>query len=116
MVMDIYVYNIIMINGFEFDGELFFYFGSIGCNFLFIFFLVDVCIDLEGNFFVIDFYDDMVYFLDLKGKFLWIIMFVEDGLSGIECIVMDSLGWFWIGCDDGMMYFVNYDYFKNIMR
>lgn len=41
--------------------------------------------------------------------FLLILMFVEDGLSSIDCIVIDSLEWLWMGsiCNDGMIYFVN---------
>lgn len=96
-----------MYKGFIFDC-LFFYFGSIGCDFFCIFYFVDVCIDLDDNFFVVDFKDNIVYFLDLNGKFLWIIMLVEDGLSGIIRVVMDIFGWLWMGNKDGLIYFVNY--------
>lgn len=116
MVMDTHAHNIIMTNGFEFDGELFSYSGSIGCDPSSTFSPVDVCTDSEGNFLVIDSHDDTVHLLDPKGKFLRIIMSAEDGLSGIERIAMDSLGWFWIGCDDGTMHFANYDHFKNTTR
>lgn len=39
--------------------------------------------------------------------FLLMFMFVEDGLSGIDCIVIDSLELLCMGCNDGMIYFVN---------
>lgn len=90
LIMD---YNkVFVMKGLIFNS-LFLYYGIIGNELVLIFFFVDVCIDLDGNFFVFDFYDDMVYFLDLKGKFLWIFMFVEDGLRGIKCIVMDEFWW-----------------------
>lgn len=67
LIMD---YNkVFVMKGLIFNS-LFLYYGIIGNELVLIFFFVDVCIDLDGNFFVFDFYDDMVYFLDLKGKFL----------------------------------------------
>lgn len=104
--MEIDYYSILVKKGFIFDS-LFFYFGRKG-DYFWILFFVDVCVDFDGNFFVIDFKDDMVYFLNLKGKFLWLIMIDEDGLSDIECIVIDIIGWLWIGCREGWIYFVNY--------
>lgn len=50
----------------------------------------------------------MVYLLDMNGDFLRIFMFVEDGLSDIKCIVLDIFGWLWVGCKDGVIYYVNY--------
>lgn len=116
MVMDTHAHKITMTNGFEFDGDLFSYSGSIGCDPSSTFSPVDVCTDPDGNFLVIDSHDDTVHLLDPKGDFLRIIMSAEDGLSGIERIAMDSLGWFWIGCYDGTMHFANYQHFKNTTR
>lgn len=116
MIIDTRAHKITMTNGFEFDGDLFSYSGSIGCDPSSTFSPVDVCTDPDGNFLVIDSHDDTVHLLDPKGDFLRIIMSAEDGLSGIERIAMDSLGWFWIGCDDGTMHFANYQHFKNTTR
>lgn len=116
MVIDTHAHKIIMTNGFEFDDDLFSYSGSIGCDPSSTFSPVDVCTDPDGNFLVIDSHDDTVHLLDPKGDFLRIIMSAEDGLSGIERIAMDSLGWFWIGCYDGTMHFANYQHFKNTTR
>lgn len=107
LFVEIFIKSIVVRENLMFS-RIFFYFGSRGNNFFWIFFLSDVCMDLNGNFFVIDCYDDMVYLLDLMGKFLWIIMFVEDELSGIIRIFMDIFGWLWMGCKDGMVYFANY--------
>lgn len=116
MVIDTHANRITMTIGFQFDDELFSYSGSIGCDPSSTFSPVDVCTDLDGNFLVIDSHDDTVHLLDPKGEFLKIIMSAEDGLSEIERIAMDSLGWLWIGCDDGTMHFANYRYFKNTTR
>lgn len=43
-------------------------------------------------------------------------MSAKDGLSGIERIAMDSLGWLWIGCDDGMIDFAHHQHFKSTTR
>lgn len=96
-----------MKRGFLFE-DLFFYYGRIRGCFLNLFFLSDVCIDLDGNYLVINFIDNMVYLLDMNGDFLRIFMFVEDGLSDIKCIVLDIFGWLWVGCKDGVIYYVNY--------
>lgn len=48
---------------------------------------------------------DIGYPLDPKEKILRIIMSAEDGLSGIERKVMNSLGWLWIWCNDRTIHF-----------
>lgn len=60
------IYVVYVMKGLYID-ILFFYLGIKG-NLIFCF--VDICIDFNSNYLVVDFYDDMVYFLDLKGKFL----------------------------------------------
>lgn len=76
----------------------------------------DLCTDLDGNFLVIDSYDNTVHLLDSKGKFLKIIMFEEDGLNGINCIEMDSSGWLHLGCKDGYVQYANVQYYKKTTR
>lgn len=102
MIIDIYV--VYVMKGLDID-ILFFY---LGIKVKLIFCFVDICIDFDSNYLVVDFYDDIVYFLDLKGNFLWIFMFVEDGLCGIRCIDMDIKKYLYIGCKDGMVYIMNY--------
>lgn len=106
---------IAMTTGFEVD-ELFSYCGSIGCDPSSTFSPVDVCIDTDGNFLVVDGNDDTVHMLDSKGTFLRILMSAEDGLSDIERIAIDTFGWLWIGCNDGTIHFANYQYFKSTTR
>lgn len=76
----------------------------------------DVCTDPDSNFLVIDSHDNTVHLLDPKGEFLRIIMSAEDELSGITRIAMDTLGWLWMGCNDGSIHFANYEYFKTSSR
>lgn len=95
---------------------LFSYTGSIGNQPTSTFSPADVCTDPDGNFLVIDSHDDTVHLLDKKGTFLQIIMSTEDGLSGIKCMSFDVFRWLLIGCKDGMVHFVNYQYFKSTTR
>lgn len=92
LIIDIYV--VYVMKGLDID-ILFFYLGVKG---KLIFCFVDICIDFDSNYLVVDFFDDIVYFLDLNGNFLWIFMFVEDGLSNIRCIVMNGEKCLCIGC------------------
>lgn len=97
-------------------SRIFFYSGSRGNNPSWIFSPSDACTDPHGNFLVIDCHDDTVHLLDLKGNFLRIIMSAEDELSGITRISMDTFGWLWMGCKDGMVHFANYQHFKSTTR
>lgn len=107
--------KVYMTKGLTFNN-LFSYNGCIGNNPASTFSPVDVCTDPDGNFLVIDSHDDTVHLLDKKGTFLRIIMSTEDGLSGIKCMSLDAFGWLLIGCNDGMVHFVNYQYFKSTTR
>lgn len=113
VIMD--THQVHVTKGFIFE-YLFSYTGSIGNQPASTFSPADVCTDPDGNFLVIDSHDDTVHLLDKKGKFLQIIMSAEDGLSGIKCIAMDAFGWLRIGCNDGMVHFVNYQHFKSTTR
>lgn len=97
-------------------NSLFSYYGIIGNEPASTFSPADVCTDPDGNFLVLDSHDDTVHLLDPKGKFLRILMSTEDGLRGIKCIAMDEFRWLQIGCNDGMVYFVNYQHFKSTTR
>lgn len=97
-------------------SRIFSYSGSRGNNPSWIFSPSDACTDPHGNFLVIDCHDDTVHLLDPMGKFLRIIMSTEDELSGITRISMDTFGWLWMGCKDGMVHFANYQHFKSTTR
>ena len=73
------------------------YHGSIGNNPSKTFSPIDLCADSDGNFLIIDSYDDSVHLLDPEGKFVRIIMSKEDGLCQVSCIAMNSDGWLGIG-------------------
>lgn len=61
VIIDICI--VFVMKGLIFES-LFSYRGKIGNNLVLMFFFVDVCIDLDGNYFVIDFNDNIVYMLD----------------------------------------------------
>lgn len=107
--------NITVYKGFTFN-EWFRYSGRNGYDPSFPFSPADVCADADGNFLVIDSNDDTVHLLDPKGEFLRSIMSTDDGLSGITCIAIDTFGWLWIGCKNGMVHFANYQHFKSTTR
>lgn len=72
----------------------------------------DLCTDQDENFIVIDSYDNTVHLLNRRGEFVQLIMSAEDGLHGITCVALDSSGWLWLGCMDGIVFFADYDYLK----
>lgn len=113
-IVEIDHYSISVKKGFTFDS-LFSYSGRKG-DYSRTLSPADVCADPDGNFLVIDSKDDTVHLLNPKGKFLRLIMTDEDGLSDIECIAIDTIGWLWIGCREGWIHFANYQYFKNTTR
>lgn len=61
LIIDICI--VFVMKGLIFES-LFIYRGKIGNNEVLMFFFVDVCIDLDGNYLVIDFNDNIVYLLD----------------------------------------------------
>ena len=82
------------------------------------FFPKDICTDQDGNFIVIDSYDNTVHFLYRRGEFVQLIMSAEDGLQGITYVALDNSGLLtlWLGCMDGIVFFADYDYLKNTSR
>lgn len=76
----------------------------------------DICTDSDSNYLVVDSFDDTVHLLDPNGNFLRILMSAEDGPSGIKCIVMNGEKCLCIGCQDGMVHAMNYQYFKSTTR
>ena len=108
--------QILVKKGLDINLDLFSYSGSVGNDPKSRFRPTDLCRDNEGSFLIVDSHDSTVHLLDSTGKFLRIIMSLEDGIGKIQCIAMDSLGWLRLGCDDGSVLHANYRYFKDTPR
>ena len=107
--------SVSIMKGYSFDIS-FSYSGAIGLDPSLRFSPKDVCVDPSDNFLVIDSYDDTVHLLDSTGNFLQIILSRERGPCGIQCAVVDPTGLLWLGCEEGLVYFVDYQKCKKSTR
>lgn len=63
--------------------------------------MLDLIIDSKGNILLVELNDNVIYLLDKFLKFKRLFLIEEDGLIGLCFVILDLLGYFWVGCLDG---------------
>lgn len=92
------------------------YRGSVGTSPLSAFIPNDIAIDHNGRLLVAVSNDNAVHLLDKNLTFLKLLMTEEDGLERPTSVALDTEGYLYVGCKDGQIHVVNYQYFLNTNR
>jgi hypothetical protein len=92
------------------------YDGSIGPNPGSRFCIMGMTTDSQNNILLAAHNDDAIHLLDESLKFQKLLMTAEDGLHGLLSVALDSDGYLWVGCEDGQIHRVNYQYLLNTDR
>lgn len=92
------------------------YRGFVGTSPLSAFIPNDIAIDHNGRLLVAVSNDNAVHLLDKNLTFLKLLMTEEDGLERPTSVALDTEGYLYVGCKDGQIHVVNYQYFLNTNR
>lgn len=92
------------------------YRGSVGTSPLSAFIPNDIAIDHNGRLLVAVSNDNAVHLLDKNLTFLKLLMTEEDGLERPTSVALDTEGYLYVGCKDGRIHVINYQYFLNTNR
>lgn len=76
----------------------------------------DIAIDHCGNILVSVPNDNAIHFLDKSLTFQKLLMTEEDGLHRPTSVALDAEGYLYVGCEDGQIHVVNYQYLLNTNR
>jgi hypothetical protein len=72
--------------------------------------------DSQNNILLAIHNDDAILLLNKSLTFQKLLMTVEDDLHGPLSVALDSEGYLWVGCEDGQIHRVNYEYLLNTDR
>lgn len=92
------------------------YDGSLGTSPLCAFIPKDIAIDNLGNLLVAVPNDNAIHLLDKTLTFQKLLMMEEDGLQRPTSVALDDEGYLYVGCDDGQIHVMNYQYLLNTNR
>lgn len=92
------------------------YNGSVGTSPSSAFNPKDIVLDKHGNILVAVFNDNAIHFLDKTLTFQKLLMTEEDGLYRPTSVALDAEGFLYVGCEDGQIHVLNYQYFLNTDR
>lgn len=76
----------------------------------------DIAIDIRGSLLVAVRNDNAIHLLDNTLAFQRLLMTEEDGLHGPTSVALDAEGFLYVGCEDGQIHVVNYQYLLNTNR
>ncbi|XP_065928448.1 uncharacterized protein [Magallana gigas] len=92
------------------------YRGSVGTSPSYAFYPTDVTKDHCGNILVVVPNDNAVHLLDQSLTFQKLLMTEEDGLHRPTSVALDAEGYLYVGCEDGRIHVMNYQYLLNTNR
>uniref|UniRef100_K1QNA3 Uncharacterized protein n=1 Tax=Magallana gigas TaxID=29159 RepID=K1QNA3_MAGGI len=92
------------------------YNGSVGTNPPSAFSPKDIAIDNRGNILVAVSNDNAIHLLDKSLTFQKLLMREEDGLNRPTSVALDTEGYLYVGCEDGQIHVVNYQYLLSTNR
>lgn len=76
----------------------------------------DIAVDRYGNILVSVPNDNAIHLLDKTLTFKTILMTEEDGLHRPTAVALDAEGYLYVGCGNGQIHVVNYQYLLNKNR
>lgn len=76
----------------------------------------DIALDHLGNLLVVVSNDNAIHLLDKNLTFQKLLMTEEDDLKRPTSVALDTEGDLYVGCEDGHVHVVNYQYFLNTNR
>lgn len=76
----------------------------------------DLAIDNRGNILVAVSNDNAIHLLDKSLTFQKLLMTEEDGLQRPTSVALDSEGYLYVGCENGQIHVVNYQYLLKTNR
>ncbi|XP_062613656.1 uncharacterized protein LOC134275389 [Saccostrea cucullata] len=86
------------------------YRGSVGSSPELRFRPTDLTLDSQNNVLVAVYNDNAIYLLDKSLTFQKLLMTEEDGLRQPTAIAIDTIGYLWVGCENGQTHRINYQY------
>lgn len=92
------------------------YNGSLGTSPVSAFIPHDIAIDNRGSLLVAVRNDNAIHLLDNTLAFQRLLLTEEDGLHGPTSVALDAEGFLYVGCEDGQIHVVNYQYLLNTNR
>lgn len=92
------------------------YKGSVGTSPSSAFISKDIAIDNRGNILVAVPDDNAIHLLDNSLTFQKLLMTEEDGLHRPTSVALDGERFLYVGCENGQIYVVNYQYLLNTNR
>lgn len=92
------------------------YSGSVGTSPSSAFYPTDIAKDYRGNILVAVPNDNAIHFLDKSLAFQKLLMTEEDGLHQPTSVALDAEGYLYVGCKNGQIHVVNYQYLLNTNR
>lgn len=92
------------------------YNGSVGTSPSSAFNPNDIALDKRGNILVAVPNDNAVHLLDKFLTFQKLLMTEEDGLQRPTSVALDSEGYLYVGCENGQIHVVSYQYLLNTNR
>lgn len=90
--------------------------GSVGTSPICAFNPKDIAIDHLSNLLVAVPNDNAIHLLDKSLSFQKLLMTEEDGLYRPTSVALDAEGYMYVGCEDGQIHVLNYQYFLNTDR
>lgn len=75
-----------------------------------------IAVDMRGNILVAVFNDNAIHLLDQTLTFQKLLMTAEDGLQRPTSVALDAEGYLYVGCKDGQIHVMNYQYLLNTKR
>lgn len=92
------------------------YRGCVGTSPAYSFSPRDIAVDMRGNILVAVFNDNAIHLLDQTLTFQKLLMTAEDGLQRPTSVALDAEGYLYVGCEDGQIHVMNYQYLLNTNR
>lgn len=92
------------------------YSGSVGTNPASSFYSKDIAIDHRNHILLVVPNDNAIHLLDTSLNFQKLLMTEEDGLQRPTSVALDIEGYLYVGCADGRIHVVNYQYLLNTNR
>lgn len=80
------------------------------------FFPKDIALDNQGNILVAVSNDNAIHLLDKSLTFQRLLMTEEDGLYRPTSVALDSEGFLYVGCENGQIHVVSYQYLLKTNR
>lgn len=92
------------------------YSGSVGTNPASSFYSKDIEIDHRNNILLVVPNDNAIHLLDTSLNFQKPLMTEEDGLHRPTSVALDGEGYLYVGCEDGKIHVVNYQFLLSTNR